>query len=134
MSFKRLNKRLKKLQRNVEDNTETVFRAVAIQSLANVVLSTPVDTGLARGNWTVTLNSATRAVTDDLDQVGAPTISEGTSTINNANAATVIYLTNNLPYISALNDGYSAKAPAGFVDRAVTLGIKSVISNIRLLK
>jgi hypothetical protein len=37
-----------------------------------------------------------------------------------------IYITNNAPYIRALNDGSSMQEPAGFVERAVLIGRRVV--------
>lgn len=44
-----------------------------------------------------------------------------------------IYISNSLPYISALNHGHSGQAPAGFVELAVQAG-SQVASNAKLLK
>ena len=37
-----------------------------------------------------------------------------------------ILISNNLPYINALNDGSSKQAPAGFVDSALSKGKRAV--------
>lgn len=98
-----------------------------------IVLSTPVFTGRARVNWMVTLGSpSTRAI--DAEQkireeahwfsvTGQPLSSVERDTINAAMEAVrrgaigrKVFLTNNMPYISFLEDGKgSAKAPSGMV-------------------
>jgi hypothetical protein len=69
---------------------------------------TPVDTGRARGNWQCT--------------IGAPFVGESETgsdeQIQGAiphRAGSVVYLTNNLPYIQRLEYGYSSKSPNGMV-------------------
>ncbi len=78
---------------------------------------TPVDTGHARANW--------------VPSVGAPFAVEVpgiSSTEHDAGVAAVLgyklgdgptWITNNVPYILALNDGWSSQQPAGFIERAI---------------
>lgn len=44
-----------------------------------------------------------------------------------------IHITNNLPYIGALNDGHSKQAPAGFVRTAVMEGL-AAMRGVNILK
>jgi hypothetical protein len=119
---------------SVEQNVEKTVRKVALVVDSVVVLATPVDTGRARSNWTVTLDNAAEGVREPYSP------GEGLGTGEGANAqaalnqgmATVaqyrssnnssIHIANNLPYIERLNDGSSAQAPAGFVQKAVQQG------------
>ncbi len=85
---------------------------------------TPVDTGHARASW--------------IPAVGAPTLSEpvgSDSSLASAGTAQVmgfklgqgmLYLSNVAPYIGRLNNGWSAQAPALFVERAIATGIATV--------
>lgn len=76
---------------------------------------TPVDTGHARANWVPSLVDPFR------DEV------EGESAHESGVAAVIGYklgdgpawVSNNVPYILRLNDGWSAQQPAGFVERAI---------------
>ena len=100
---------------SADDITGQAVR-VALDVRANVVESTPIDTGLAKASWGI--------------GVGAPYegVGSGPSTVSalagyrSENGP--IHITNNLRYIQRLNDGSSQQAPAGFVqiaiDRAVT--------------
>lgn len=108
----------------VKDHGDQCRRA-GLEILSRVVLSTPVDTGRARGNWQTTLNAPATAEVERLDPSGASAISDGTGTINGAPQFPLICIANNLPYIGALNYGkppgkqHSKQAPLQFVELAV---------------
>lgn len=96
-----------------------------LEILSRVVLSTPVDTGRARGNWQTDIGSIPSGELSRLDPSGAQAISDGTTTISGAPAFPLIHIANNLPYIGALNYGkppgqqHSKQAPLQFVELAV---------------
>lgn len=103
-------------------------KAVAIEILKNLIFSTPVDTGRARNNWFVGLGSPIRKVnigTESASQEksGQAQLNRGNAKITKANLGQDIFLSNNLNYIVKLNNGSSAQAPAGFVERAVQAGL-----------
>lgn len=95
------------------EDVERTVRAIKLELFRSVIMDTPVDTGRARGNWQATvgapaggtLDSAT--ATDSLASVQA----------NLGKLSDVSWLTNNLPYIARLEEGYSKQAPAGMVRR-----------------
>lgn len=89
-------------------------RKIALQVLSGVVLKTPVDTGRARGNWQTTINQA-----PDSELLSANPIGDGVAALADLPPFVAIYISNNVPYINRLEDGYSRQAPAGMV--AVTL-------------
>ena len=93
------------------------YAEVAMDVLRGVVLNTPVDTGRARGNWQVTTNTPATGQTQVKTKNGARAIQDGTSKINSANVAdgTTIWITNNVPYIERLEDGWSAQKPDGIL-------------------
>lgn len=97
----------------------TFHKKLALDALTGIVLNTPVLTGRARGNWQVSINQPIETMVDKEDRGGNSTISAGSVVINNANPFSVIYITNNLPYILFLEEGSSSKAPGGMV--AITL-------------
>ena len=92
-----------------------VTRRVALQVLSGVVQRTPVDTGRARGNWQTSIGRGPTSTTERLDKSGGAAISEGTAVIGGHKDFEQIQMTNNLPYIARLEDGYSKQAPEGMV-------------------
>lgn len=120
--------------KRVEENADALVRKVAVAVDTAVVLATPVDTGRARANWQVELGE----VSNDSEVTSFPegkggdsgaaaamqAINAGKNQINTyASRFKEIHIYNNLPYIQRLNDGYSAQAPAGFVESAVLAGV-----------
>ena len=104
-----------------EDIINEEVRATALILLRDVVLSTPVDTGRARGNWLVDVNSFRMETLEVQDKSGGQTIQQGATKIGEARAQKypTITLSNNLPYISRLNQGWSQQAPKMFVESAI---------------
>ena len=99
----------------VNGRIDNKIRAATSEVFKNIIMMTPVDTGRARGNWQCT--------------IGAPFVGEDrTSTVEKIQstiprrAGSVVYLTNNVPYIGALEyDFHSRQAPAGMVRVSVAL-------------
>jgi len=91
------------------------IRRIALGLFSKVIYKTPVDTGRARGNWQCTLGDPARSVVGNLDKVGAPTVSSADGTIKAARPGEVIWLSNNLPYIGRLENGWSKQSPYGMV-------------------
>lgn len=99
---------------------EKTVRAVALVVDAELVATTPVDTGRAKSNWLPTLNTPdTRKVEPGEKPDIAPVLSS-------YKIDDTVLITNNLPYIRRLNDGWSQQFPAGFVERAVAKGKNAV--------
>ncbi|MDX9698649.1 MAG: hypothetical protein RBT55_03665 [Rhodocyclaceae bacterium] len=123
-------RRIRARANTLGDNLTKTVRRVAITADAAVVLGTPVDTGRARSNWIVALGAPASQVIEPYSPgeagstEGANTqaaLAQGESVITGyvSGQDMEIHITNNLPYIQRLNDGYSAQAPANFVEMAV---------------
>jgi len=91
-----------------------VVRKFALEALKRVVMKSPVDTGRFRGNWSVSFGSPI-AGEDTTDKTGDTTIARGSAVIDKADAKQIVWLSNHLPYASALENGHSQQAPAGVV-------------------
>jgi hypothetical protein len=105
---------------DVPQRVQQVQQKIGLQALRGVVNKTPVDTGRARGNWQTTLGDPATGTLDTTDQGGNQTIARGSSTVTTAEPFSVIWLSNNLPYIERLENGYSQQAPNGMVSTTVT--------------
>lgn len=121
--------------RAVEVNATLLKRKVALAVDAEVVLSTPVDTGRARSNWQVEINAPAAGTRDayvpgtEASTAGPnaqAAIDHATAVISRAQSEEAIHITNNLAYIGRLNEGWSAQAPAGFVEAAIMAGAMRV--------
>lgn len=119
---------LNKAGNSVAANADRLVRRCALATDAAVVIATPVDTGRARSNWQVELGQAATGTVDALDKSGQGAISQGKRVIDGYKSGSTLNITNNLPYIERLNDGWSAQAPAGFVEKAVQIGVNAIVS------
>lgn len=110
-------------------DTDKLVRNVALAVDATVVMATPVDTGRARSNWIVELGEPASGTIEPLAEGNAAaraSIEAAKKVIATYKGGVDIHLTNNLSYISALNDGTSAQAPAGFVQTAIHDGVAQI--------
>jgi len=133
-SLNDFTRRIRARANQIGSNVTRTVRRVAISADAAVVLGTPVDTGRARSNWIVQLNSAADEVIrayspGDLGSTEAQNpqaaLDQAEAVISNYQGGqnVEIHITNNLPYIQRLNDGYSAQAPANFVEEAIQAAV-----------
>lgn len=126
---------LETFRNNSMNKVDQVTRMVALEVFRRIIMRTPVDTGRARGNWICTIAVPAEmmqglAAVNDTDRSGRSTIATMTEEVLGWKPEDVaIFLTNNLPYIERLENGYSKQAPAGMV--AVTIsefdGIASAV-------
>ena len=120
---------IRAIVRGLERLTERVMIDLMSEIHSELVKTTPIDLGWARANW--------------VPSVGAPVVKDLEGADRNVAAAEQsagfaqvagyrleqgrIFISNNVPYILRLNDGYSRKAPAGFVQAAIRKGISAVV-------
>lgn len=119
--LKELELDLKEMQERICPNDRNVFmRALTLNVLKDLIIGTPVKTGLARGNWQVTSMKPAEEPVSTLDPDGSATLAKGSSGISENNFNTgPLWISNNLPYIADLEDGNSKQAPNGWVENAL---------------
>jgi len=118
--------------KSVTTEVRELKRVVAANVLQGVVTATPIDTGQARYNWNVAFNAPDYST----DMTGFRTymrrtdwalkMSASVMTLARANERDVIYISNALPYIQRLNEGWSSQAPAGYVKIAALIAARSI--------
>lgn len=91
--------------------------AVVVYLHGRLVYYTPVDTGRARSNWNVAVNQADLSVT--IKPPPGVTLPAPAAPVIRMQPGDVIWVTNNVPYIRALNNGHSQKAPFKFFELSV---------------
>ena len=102
-----------------EKKLDLLVRKIGLELFSRVIVNTPVDTGRARANWQVAINSVPTGTLELSDKDGTAAISAADAAVSGLKAGDTIYLANNLPYIQKLEDGSSTQAPAGMVGLAV---------------
>lgn len=98
-----------------------VMKHAAFELYRDITLRNPVDTGRSRANWNVAVGAPDTSVTPiTVTSSGGARAPREFPVLPAINAAhDTIHITNNLPYIQALERGHSKQAPSGFVQLAV---------------
>lgn len=77
--------------------------------------------GHARKNWRVSIGSPNYAETPGEDVVGQQTLSLGYAVAGAIREPSTVWISNPLPYMQRLEEGWSKQAPTGMVANAVRL-------------
>lgn len=91
-----------------------VVKKLSFDAFRGIVMKTPVDTGRARANWRIGVNVINLTTTGAPGEEGAAGASE-TGKLNGIKWGDSIAISNNLPYIGALENGHSRQAPNGML-------------------
>lgn len=132
--------------KKVKRKATFIFRGTALSMLGRIVKLTPVGNpdlwlykhpqlgyvdyltyrdaegytgGTARGNWHVDLGRSKQRILKTKDKTGSKALGAGGTKIATAELGDTIYITNNLPYIEPLENGWSSQAPTGMVKTTV---------------
>jgi hypothetical protein len=101
-----------------EEKHKNFVRAVALQALRDLILSTRVRDGRARANWQVTVGKPAEGYKEIFDKSGGPTLQAGTAEVLKADGKDIIWIHNGVEYISFLEK--LDKMLAGAVEAART--------------
>jgi hypothetical protein len=108
---------------NLGREVERVVQGAALTVDQAAVLSTPVDTGRARGNWIATIGSPATNADQEPDKPGYATIAKAEAAVRQFKIGDIIYISNNVEYIVPLNEGHSPqRRPEGMTDIAMAEG------------
>ena len=107
-------KQLNAFVSGTQEKIDKTVKGATVTLATNVITATPVDTGAARGNWQASVGRPKSDVLDRSDKSGMKAVAAITSTVPDE-AGSVVYISNNLPYIRKLEYGHSAQAPQGMV-------------------
>ena len=143
-----VGKSLSDLARILDNKVDAIKEAAsdaavktAVTVVSDLAFKTPVDTSDAISNWQTELNTPASGERNPYftGSRGSTQLASANATIQNAKAKLVgkkpdqdIFISNLLPYIADLNNGTSAQAPAGFVERAILIGRKSAKRNFKV--
>jgi hypothetical protein len=121
--------------RELELFVERLMTKITLDIIANLIETTPVDTGWARANWIpgLGLSDVPPAPTPSDRLAGSAEGAQGAasaSVISGYEFPGIIQIGNGVPYIGALNDGHSQQAPAGFVQRGINKALTVDLAGI----
>lgn len=121
----------KRIKQALTDFLDRIVVAMSLDVTANLKQApseggTPVDTGWARANWVPHIGQPFRGTAGSPDSVNTARSEEGVAEVaaGYSVAKGQVHITNNVPYITRLNDGHSQQAPAGFVQRAIDKAVR----------
>ena len=127
------------LREKIDAHVNRVARRLALDIDQRVVLRTPVDTGRARSNWLVGLGAPRRDTNEkigpgapraneqagQIGPIGQLSIQAANQVIGSAGNYQDIWISNNLPYILALEEGSSTQAAEGMARIAVAEALRA---------
>lgn len=118
----------------LEGFTEDVMKELSVEITEIIVVANPVDTGFSRARWFLNIGDEAEDNGNELDNFDPDSdvaLEEGEQQLRISEIESFyrlvdgpIYITNHTPYIGFLNDGSSAQAPSGFVQRSIQKGIR----------
>ena len=95
------------------DNAERITRKVVFDIHSRIVRRMPVDTGRARANTQISINTLPSGSTLEVDVTGHATIASGDRELSRFELGDTAFIYNNVEYILALEYGSSDQAPQG---------------------
>lgn len=114
---------------SVKKAAERVIMRIGFEVHSQLVPATPIKTGWARANWVVSIGGPKTTVSGTPETVG---VARGEQSASVARLLVYrtdqgdIWISNNVPYIQALNEGRSPQADAGFVEKAIDSAIRKI--------
>lgn len=118
-----LNRVLLELDRAIGDRVIEIALGVHAELVENPPAGTPVDTSWASVNWWPALGTPATGNSGPVGEVNSRQSgqSQGVASVAAFDFAQAlsIWITNGVPYIGRLNDGWSQQSPAGFVEDAI---------------
>lgn len=98
--------------------TAQEIRQLGIIADQRIVQASPVDTGLFKNNWLMSIGSPTLETVEEEDKSGSKAINRAKEVVLSypLDSLPDLWLVNNLPYAARLNDGWSEQAPSKFVE------------------
>lgn len=137
-----------KFAKALAEDVNAFVASIVVSVQYEIVRRTPIDTGRARSNFVVRLNSPFRLVYKAYSPYRSryrggsggsmgeaanlqAAVAQARGVLARRKPDEPVYITNNLPYIARLNDGYSKLAPRGYVRAGVAAGVASAARSFK---
>lgn len=112
---KEFNRQLKEFSAALGIDVGIATKKVAVDLFRAIVAKTPVDSGRARGSWNIAGGKADLSVQPPGANKRNSNGGDIAKTLSKVSPFDKIVISNNLPYIVALEQGSSTQAPRGMV-------------------
>lgn len=119
----------------VEETEFTINEAlqtIVMKIGESVVHLSPVDTGLFKGNWQLTIDGTTNSSLLREDKDGFVTLADMANAVNSFSSGQIAYIQNHILYGDDLEYGYSRQAPDGMVRITEARFLRIVEEAVRL--
>lgn len=101
---------------DLRDCSEMYIRNVIEHIAEEIVSHTPVASGQTRANWQLSFDSLGEGMCScDKDPVGDITVAKMTEALRAFTLGDRVYISNSVPHIIMLENGYSKQAPGGIL-------------------
>lgn len=117
-NLKQFNAALKKASKKfIGENIVKFHKAVVLEAFTRIVKRTPVDTGRARGNWQLGINTSSNTILDVKIKDEETALRIGLQALTSITPFSIVHITNNLEYIYYLEYvRTSEQHPEGMVE------------------
>lgn len=116
----RFYKYLNTIPDKVDSQLLKMQKVFMLDSLDRLVSGTPVDKGMARANWNVSIGDLVLGVDKNKTDYKA-NLTEQRKVVTSLEKLNILYLSNSMPYIlRIIEEGYSEQTPAGFGSKTVS--------------
>ena len=118
------------IRRDLDRLAERTVKKITLDITANLIETTPVDSGWARANWIPSVTKPTQETDGTREQAQSGSVKTGLQRAGQARVAGyqfpqgAVFIANNVPYILKLNDGTSTQAPSGFIEQAIEKALR----------
>lgn len=110
----------------IEKEMARTITDATLEITANLIETTPVDTGFARASWVPSIGEAPAsnllADPSEIPEVAAEQNAGMAQILSYELDQGPVYIVNQARYIERLNDGSSTQQPSGFVERSIEKG------------
>jgi hypothetical protein len=110
---------------SIKNEVHKDYVNIMTRLFAKVVVRSPFKTGRFKGSWNASVGSPSRVVRPrGPGPHPEPSTAMARKTFMNSTLEDKLYITNALPYASRLANGYSRKAPSGWIEIAMDEAIR----------
>lgn len=113
MSIERFERDVQRFSNKLDLDLTIVVKKLSVDLFLRIVQKTPVDTGRARSAWNIA--SGKPDLTTPAEGGDAAERARKVRQFQYADPFSKVFITNNLDYIEALENGHSKQAPIGMV-------------------
>ncbi len=120
------DRQIKRVIEILTEVTERVVKKITLDVTSNLIATTPVDVGWARANWVPAIGQPVDQPVATRESVNTAAQQAGILSVASSYKLErgLVFVSNNVRYITRLNEGSSKQAPAGFVQNAIEKAVK----------